>query len=537
MQQKAGKDLKAVLLEGGFISEDDLLGVLSYELSIPFLDISKLQIDPLVADEFSEDVVRSNMIFPLYKIDDLLVIAVAEPLDIITIENFRLLTRCQVRQVLGREKVIASFIETYYTKAQTLPEILDSENVLESGKKEFSEAESADLIQESQKEPIVKTVNFVIHEAIVKKASDIHLEPTEEDLTVRYRIDGMLVKAYSLPKKVQKGVFARLKILSNLDITKNYLPQDGRFNISFQGKAIDFRVSSLPAIYGEKFVLRILDKTGIVVDLDSLDYSQEPLNLIKEAIAKDHGMILVTGPTGSGKSTTLYAVLSRLNTSERHIMTIEDPIEYQLDGVSQTAIRSDIDFTFAKALRGMLRQSPDVIMVGEIRDGETADIAIKASLIGQLILSTLHTNDAISSFARLMDMGIEKYLVVSSLILVCAQRLCRRICKHCKEPIKSLPKHISEDVNFKIEGEKKFFIGRGCSYCYKTGYKGRVALLEALRVDDVLRNLVISGHPLDEIKETLIREKKLITLRQDGFKKALEGLISIDEVYRVSSQD
>jgi len=539
IQRRTKKDLKDILISEGLLNEDELLSLISYHLNIPFIDPSKYDIDPKIINTLPEELVRKYSFFPLYKIGDTLLIAVAEPLDIITLDNLRLSIGCEIKQVLAKEKIISDCINTFYSEPQTLPDILKYEESLEIVRiKTGDDSDSSDLIQESQKEPIVEAVNQIISQAIKKRASDIHLEPTEDDLTIRYRIDGIMHKVYSLPKKVQRGIAARIKILSNLDITKFYLPQDGRFPLVTMGKQIDFRVSSLPTIYGEKFVLRILDKSGAMVKLTDLGFSDHSLALFKEAICKDHGMILITGPTGSGKSTTLYSILTELNTMDRHIVTIEDPVEYQIDGISQAQIRSEIDFTFATALRGLLRQSPDVIMVGEIRDTETADIAIKASLIGQLILSTLHTNDAVSAFARLIDMGVERYLVASSLILICAQRLCRKICSNCREPVKDIPAHMLQELGIKTENkEVKFYRGKGCRNCYNTGYKGRIAILEALTVDDYVKGMVIREEPFDRIKDIVVKEGRLVTLRSDGIEKAVAGITTIEEVYRVTAKD
>lgn len=538
VQRRSGKDLKDILISEGILNEDEIVSYVAYHLNIPFIDPSKYDIDPKIISLIPEDLARKYAFFPVYKIGETLLVAVSEPLDIITMDNLRLSIGCEIKQVLAKEKIISDCISTFYSAPETLPEILKYEESMEIMRvKRPEDAESADLIEESQKEPIVEAVNRIIGEAITKRASDIHLEPTEEDFVVRYRIDGILHTIYTLPKKTQRGIVARLKILSNLDITKFYLPQDGRITLTARGKQIDFRVSSLPTMFGEKFVLRILDKSAATVKLEELGFSQHSLSLVKRAISKDHGMILITGPTGSGKSTTLYSILNALNTTERHIVTVEDPVEYQLDGIGQTQIRSDIDFTFATALRGLLRQSPDVIMVGEIRDGETADIAIKASLIGQLILSTLHTNDAISAFARLIDMGVERYLVASSLILICAQRLCRQICKTCKEPLKTVPPNILKELGIESSKEAKFFYGKGCKDCYNTGYKGRIALLESVEVDDYIKSMVIREESFDKIKEVTVKEGKLITLRSDGIAKALAGVTSIEEVYRVTAKD
>ena len=540
LQKKSKKELRDILIEEGYITEDELLSLISYYLYIPFIDLAKFKIDPEVIRLIPEDVARNYNLFPLCKSYDSLLIAVAEPLDIITLDNLRLSIGCDIKQVLSKEKLILQWIDNYYSKIETLPQILDFEyeeslEVVKSRKAE--EAVSLDLIQESQKQPIVQAVNLVINEAIQKRASDIHLEPTDEDLTVRYRIDGILHVIYNLPKKIQRGIAARIKILSGLDITKFYIPQDGRFHIATENRDIDFRVSTLPTIFGEKFVLRILDKTTTIVKLDELGFSEQPLSLLKEAVAKEHGMILITGPTGSGKSTTLYAILTELNTLERHIVTVEDPVEYQIDGVTQTQVKPEIELTFAAALRGLLRQSPDTVMIGEIRDTETADIAIKAALIGQLILSTLHTNDAVSAFARLIDMGVGVYLVAAALMLICAQRLCRRIRHRCKEPLKSAPKEMLKELGTEIDKDLQFYHGVGCPVCNHSGYFGRVALLEALKVDDPIKSMVIRQAPLEEIKEFALKEGRLITLRKDGLHKASKGVTTLEEIYRVTAMD
>ncbi|MCU0665665.1 MAG: GspE/PulE family protein [Candidatus Omnitrophica bacterium] len=541
IQRKTGKEIKEVLISEGFINEEDLLSLVAYHLNVPFIDPYKYELDPRLVASIPEEIVRKYSFLPLYKIGDTLLVAIAEPMDIITLDNLRLSLKCEIKQVLAKEKAVNDCINNFYTQLQSLPEILAYDEKEKSMQiirtEELDDSDSADLIQESQKGPIVEAVNRIIGEAIQQRASDIHLEPTEEDLTVRYRIDGIMHKAYGLPKKVQRGIAARIKILSNLDITKFYLPQDGRFPLVAYGRQIDFRVSSLPTIYGEKFVLRILDKAKAMVSLTDLGFSEQSLRLLQEALSKDHGMILITGPTGSGKSTTLYSVLKELNTMERHVVTIEDPVEYQLDGIGQTHIRSDIDFTFATALRGVLRQSPDIIMIGEIRDTETADIAIKASLIGQLILSTLHTNDSVSAFARLIDMGVERYLVASSLILVCAQRLCRKICDNCKEEFTDAPEFMIKELGLKVTGSGKFYHGRGCNSCLNTGYKGRIALLEAFNVDDYIKSQVIREVPLEQVRDEAIKNGKLITLRQDGFEKVFNGVTTLEEVYRVTAKD
>lgn len=539
-QEKTGRPLRNVLLDDGYIGEDDLLGALAFHLRIPCMDPSQFEVHPQLLNLVPEQMMKKYKFFPLYRISDTLLIAVSEVLDIITLDNLHHSLGGNIRQVLAREKRILECIDSLSSRrlggARDVP---GDESLQIIREKKSDDLEQDDLKEESAKEPIVQAVNRMINEAVAGRASDIHIEPGEEDVQVRFRIDGILHSMYTLPKKIQRGVAARIKILSNMDITRYYVPQDGRFSFTSLGRPIDFRVSSLPTIYGEKFVLRILDKSAAMVRLADLGFSEQPLALLKEAIQKDHGMILITGPTGSGKSTTLYSILTELNTVNRHIVTIEEPVEYQLEGIGQTQIRTDIDFTFAAALRGLLRQTPDIIMVGEIRDTETADIATKASLIGQVIFSTLHTNDSVSAFARLIDMGVERYLVASSLILVCAQRLCRKICTKCKEaaPLEGLSDYMRAELGACTNEEIKLYRGRGCEECHRTGYKGRVAILEALRVDDTVKNMIIKEVPFQKVSDYVINEKGLITLRKDGLHKALAGITTIEEIYRVTAKD
>lgn len=374
-------------------------------------------------------------------------------------------------------------------------------------KEEFDISEAA---LEGETAPIVKIVNLILIESLKRRASDIHVEPEEDSLRVRYRVDGSLHEVLTIPKKNQNAVLARLKIMSGMDITESRIPQDGRFKIRARNKEVDYRVSVLPTSFGAKVVLRALDKSNLSMGLDKLGFSEYTLQRFKEAIAMPFGMILVTGPTGSGKSTTLYSVINQLNTADKNIITIEDPVEYQVEGITQVQANSDIGLTFASGLRSLLRQSPDVIMIGEIRDSETADIAIKASLTGQLVLSTLHTNDAPTAISRLMDMGVEPFLIASSIILVAAQRLCRVVCKACN--------------------------GKGCEKCSSTGYYGRRAILEVLRVDDKVRELIIDRASVDKVRNYAI-SKGMKTLRQDAMEKYEKGVTTKEEVLRVTSEE
>jgi type IV pilus assembly protein PilB len=370
--------------------------------------------------------------------------------------------------------------------------------------------------------------------ALDKRSSDIHIEPEKECLRVRYRIDGVLYDIASFSKEEQNAITARIKIISNLDITESRLPQDGRFKVRFKGREVDFRVSGLPTTFGQKFVLRALDKANLSIGLDKLGFNEQPLSVFKTAIEKPFGMILVTGPTGSGKSTTLYSVLNQLNTPEKNIITIEDPVEYQVEGITQIQVKPEIGLNFASGLRSLLRQSPDIIMVGEIRDSETADIAIKAALTGQLLLSTLHTNDAISSITRLIDMGVEPFLVASSLIMVCAQRLSRKVCLNCRKPAEIAPSFLKE-IGF---SEKvTFYTAAGCQHCGNTGFFGRVAILEALLIDDTIREMIIQKKSLDEIKNYAVSKCGMRTLRDDAFLKVKQELTTLEEALRITTEE
>jgi type IV pilus assembly protein PilB len=539
LQKKTKSSLKKILLEKKLIDEEALLSLLSQKLSIPFLHINRYKLNKEIIKIIPEEIARRYNIIPISQMGNSITVALSDPLDIFLIDDLRILTGCDIDIVLSPQQEIEKALDTYYKKdLSQIESFLEKETATEltSGLEvETTETiELSEVIKESQKPPIVQLVDLLLTLALKKRASDIHIEPTPNGLRVRYRIDGVLYDILNIPKAKQNAVLARLKIISNLDITENRLPQDGRFKVRLDSREIDFRVSALPISFGQKFVLRALDKSNLSIGLDKLGFSEQPLKLFKEAIARPFGMILVTGPTGSGKSTTLYSILNKLNTPNLNIITIEDPVEYEIEGITQIQVKPEIGLTFASGLRALLRQSPDVIMIGEIRDGETADTAVKAALTGQLILSTLHTNDASSSITRLIDMGVEPFLVASSLIMVCAQRLCRCICMRCKEEDK-ISDEILETIGFKER--ITFYKGRGCSYCNGSGYYGRTAILEVLMIDDHIREMIIQKKSCDEIKEYAIKELGMLTLRDDAFLKVKQGLITLEEAIRVTTEE
>ncbi|MDD5595238.1 MAG: GspE/PulE family protein [Candidatus Omnitrophica bacterium] len=535
--------LRKVMVEQKMISEDELLSLLSNQLFIPTLHLSKYKFDPQIVNLIPERIAKQYNIIPLSRIGNTLTVAMSDPLNIFALDDLKTLTGCNIDTVLSAETEILRTIDIqYHQETKDIQTILDESSSVQEAADEKEgelpakpdEIELSSAVKESEKPPIIKIVELMLTQALKKRASDIHIEPEDDCLRVRYRIDGSLHDILKLPKKNQNAVLARVKIVSNLDITESRLPQDGRFKVKFENKEVDFRVSALPTTFGQKFVLRVLDKSNLSIGLEQLGFSDTPKAVFKEAVAKPFGMILVTGPTGSGKSTTLYSVLNQLNTPERNIITIEDPVEYQIEGITQLQVRPDIGLDFASGLRSLLRQSPDVILIGEIRDSETADIAVKAALTGQVVLSTLHTNDAISSITRLIDMGVEPFLVASSLIMLCAQRLARKMCLKCRKPVE-VKADFLEKIGFK---EKvKFYTSEGCSYCNNTGFYGRVAILEVIMIDDQIRELIMRRKSLDEIKKYAVEKRGMKTLRDDAFLKVKEGVTSLDEALRITTEE
>ncbi|MEW6116712.1 MAG: type IV-A pilus assembly ATPase PilB [Nitrospirota bacterium] len=553
VQKLEGKRLGSVLLKLGYINEESLITFLSRQYNAPAINLSDHKIDTSLLKTIPYETAKKYQIIPISKDGAALRIAVVDPSNNFAIDEVRFLTGMKVSVHVAAESAIMEAIEKYYPKKESkvtlsgakggekdMLEMEDLNKVIGSALDDITFVEEKDDkdIPKEIDAPIVKLANGILMNAIKSRTSDIHIEPAETLLRVRYRTDGVLQPVLKLPIKIKNALTSRIKIMSHLDISERRLPQDGRIKLKFgDDREIDFRVSTLPTLWGEKIVLRLLDKSNLQLDLTKLGFDEKPLQDFMEAIEKPYGMILVTGPTGSGKTTTLYSALSQLNKPGVNIMTAEDPVEYNFFGINQVQIRDDIGLNFAAALRSFLRQDPDVIMVGEIRDFETAEIAVKAALTGHLVLSTLHTNDAPSTITRLINMGIEPLMVSSSVILVVAQRLARKICQSCKEEQK-----VAENVLTKIglspeqAADAKCYIGLGCPECNNTGYKGRIALYEIMPVKDELKELILQGASSAEIKKEAIR-LGMSTLRQSGIKKMLEGVTSFDEVLRVTFED
>ncbi len=533
LHQETGKSIADLLVQQKFLGENELLRFFSESLGLPILRLSSYQIDPEVAKLLPREVAERHEVIPVARMGNLLTLAVSRPLDLIERDDLRELTKCTLQLVLSSRTEIQNALTARYTGATpALDQFLQESN----GEIELiGQEEGGTTKEEATRAPVVRMVDRIIQEAVQLRASDIHLEPYREKFRIRYRIDGILRDAFTHSMDVYTAVAARIKILSSLDITEKRLPQDGRFKTRLGEREIDFRVSILPTFFGEKCVLRILDKANVRAGLDELGFSEKPIQFFKEAVRRPYGMILVTGPTGSGKSTTLYSVLNLLNSPDRNLMTIEDPIEYQIQGITQTQVNPEIGLTFTNGLRALLRQSPDVILVGEIRDSETADIAVKAALTGHLVLSTLHTNSAAGAVTRLIDMGVEPFLIASSVILVAGQRLLRQICHYCK-----IPSPVPPEVLQRIQGpslkisEKAAFKGKGCKRCNETGYLGRLGAIEVMPVETDIRAAVLSRVSSEEI-EQMARRKGMETLFESALQLFKSGKTTLQEVLRVTT--
>jgi type IV pilus assembly protein PilB len=551
-QKANGGKLGYNLVKLGFVKDEEITALLSKQYGVPSINLAQFQIDPAVIKLVPSETAQKYQIVPLSRSGATLTIAMTDPTNVFAMDDIKFMTGYNVEPVVASEAAVVEAIATYYAVAK--PQAASGTSALEVATKALEEmplAADADdvevledleeisaeaLEKQGSEAPIIKLVNVVLMSAIQKGASDIHIEPYEKEFRIRYRIDGILYNIMAPPMKYRDAMTSRIKIMAKLDIAEKRLPQDGRIKIRFtdNGKTleIDFRVSCLPTLFGEKIVMRLLDKSKLMLDMTKLGFESESLGRFEFAISKPWGMVLVTGPTGSGKTNTLYSAISKVNTQETNIMTAEDPVEFNLPGVNQVQVRENIGLNFAAALRSFLRQDPNIILVGEIRDFETAEIAVKASLTGHLVLSTLHTNDAPSTVNRLMNMGIEPFLVASSVNLICAQRLVRRLCTSCKAE-HPLPPPALTQAGFSPEDAKTVvpMKGKGCEKCNNTGYKGRVGLYEVMEVTEELRELVLVGASALELRRKAI-EEGMITLRQSGLRKVKDGLTSIEEVAR-----
>jgi len=542
-QRRTGERLGAVLKRLGYLSEEDLLDFLSRKYGIPVINLQRVEVTDEITKLVKKDIAAKYQVFPVRKVGNTLTLALSDPTVVLAIDDVQFATGLHVIPVLASDTAIREAIDKHYVdSAAKLDELLKTEkqvgaDALELVDRGAQKVDLSEVSEEAGEAPVIRFVNLILADAIRKRASDIHLEPYEKVFRVRYRIDGVLHDVMAPPKQMEAAILSRVKIMANMDIAERRLPQDGRISVKFSSKEVDLRVSSLPTIFGEKIVMRILDKSGVVLDLAKLGFEEDDVERFKKVILTPYGMILVTGPTGSGKSTTLYAAVSTINSPEINIMTAEDPVEYNLPGVNQVHVREDIGMTFQLALRSFLRQDPDVILVGEMRDTETAQIAIRAALTGHLVFSTLHTNDAPSTVTRLLDMGIVPFLVSSSLLMVVAQRLCRRICPDCREQIE-MPLSVLLDVGFKPEEAEgvKVFKGVGCSNCANTGYRGRMAIHEILYINPELQEGIVKQRPANELKE-IATKHGMRTLRQSGLRKVAMGLTTLDEIIRVTFAD
>ena len=523
-QKRRDEKLGDYLITENLITEQQLIEVLEFQLGIPHVNLNQYSIDPELLQLVPKELAKRTNIMPLKKNKNKLLIAMADPMDYFAIEEVRMATGCQIETSIAAKDDLFRTITKYYDLQESMDQALIDMTP--------TEIENDTQITDEDS-PIVRLVNQIIANGVAQRSSDIHFDPQETDLKVRYRVDGMLKTERSLPKYMQNVILARIKIMGNLNITENRVPQDGRIKINVNMRAIDIRLSTLPTIYGEKVVMRILDMTNALNDLTKLGFNEKNLKSFNKMIDHPNGIVLLTGPTGSGKSSTLYAALNKLNNEQVNIITVEDPVEYQLEGINQIQVREEVDLTFAAGLRSILRQDPDIVMVGEIRDLETAQIAVRASLTGHLVLSTLHTNSAVESVSRLKDMGIEPFLLSSSLVGIVAQRLVRKVCRDCGESIRAneREKEIFQERGIYIEDVRR---GRGCPACNQTGYRGRLAIHEVLVVDDFVRDVILTSKSPAQLRKHM-KETGYLTLLEDGLLKVKEGLTTTEEVLRVAT--
>jgi type IV pilus assembly protein PilB len=541
--EQESRPLTELLIKQGLAKPKELLGLIAREIGLTPLDLTHVTADPDVAEFFSEELAKKYVVCPLSKIGPCLTVAMPDPFDVVKVDQLKLETKSEIRPVVALEEAVREAItRTYGPGSNRMEELLEgmSEGDVEV-KAQLADADAAnahDISDSAEGSPAVKLVNMMVFQAIREKASDIHIEPFEKELRVRFRQDGMLKEVLMPPKNMAHAILSRIKIMAGLDIAERRKPQDGKFQVKVEGRQIDFRVSTLPVVHGEKAVMRILDQSNLALQLDTLGFEPKCLEDYAKAIKAPYGMILITGPTGSGKSTTLYSAINAIHHPHVNIVTVEDPVEYQIYGVNQVPVNNKREMTFAAGLRAILRQDPNIILIGEIRDKETIEIATNAALTGHLVLSTLHTNDAASTITRMMDMGLDAFMVSSSVLLICAQRLCRRLCEQCKQPVQ-IPDERLVTLGYKLEDMTgvQFFAPTtdGCGRCAR-GYKGRFALLETMPFTESIKRMVVSGKPIQEIKKQAIAEG-MITLRNCALLNAMRGKTSLEEVARVTLAD
>jgi type IV pilus assembly protein PilB len=543
IQKAEGGRLLKILTDRQFVTDQDMAFSMGRCLNTPPINLTRLRVPEEVLSIIPRDMAKANKLVPIARLNGKLFVAMADPTNVLAVDDLKRRVQLEIVPMITTERAVEDALSGVHGPGnmrevlkKVSQEAVQGSELVEVQSTKREEIDLDRLAHDSEDAPVIKIVNLIMAQAVKEKASDIHIEPFHNTLKLRYRIDGELISAESPPKALQLAITSRIKILAGLDIAERRMPQDGRFCIKIVGKEIDLRISVLPTAHGEKIVIRILDKSSLTATIDQMGLDEDTLGKFRKAIDAPHGMILVTGPTGSGKTTTLYSVLQELNSPQYNIVTVEDPIEYELAGVNQVAVRSDIGLDFASALRSILRQDPDIVMVGEIRDNETADIAVKAALTGHQVLSTLHTNDAAGAITRLDDMGIEPFLISSSILMTCAQRLIRRVCTNCREEYVPEPEML-ERLSLGEQGKNAvFYHGTGCERCKGRGYVGRAALIEALPVSEPIRRLVIKRASAAVIKTQAVSEG-MKTLRQVGIEKALEGVTTLEEVWRVTAED
>ncbi|MGE5176263.1 MAG: type IV-A pilus assembly ATPase PilB [Hyphomicrobiales bacterium] len=533
-----GGNLTAALIKIGAVTEDDLNKFLGELYGVPSIDLSNFMPDPSVVKLLPADVANKFQVVPVSRSGRRLTVAMVNPSNIFAIDDIKFITGCEVQSMVASEAAIKKAIDKAYDSAASFESVMKGlDDEIEVIEEQEDEGPDPSLLGEADQAPVVKLVNSLISDAVRKGASDIHIEPYEKALRVRFRIDGTLYEMMSPPFRMKAAITSRLKIMAELDIAERRIPQDGRIKLRILGRTIDLRVSTLPTIFGEKVVMRILDKGNLNIDLNKLGFQEQALRDFTRAISQPYGMVLVTGPTGSGKTTTLYSALSKINVPETNIMTAEDPVEYNLEGINQVLVNEDVGLTFSAALRAFLRQDPNIVMVGEIRDIDTGSIAVKAALTGHLVLSTLHTNDAPSTINRMIDMGIEPFLVASSTNLIMAQRLLRKVCLSCKTDVKLHPEVLRELGLTEEEVKKENFKeGKGCVDCNNTGYKGRIGVYEVMPMSSKIRDLVLDRASVSDIKKQAVAEG-MLTLRADGLLKLKKGMTTAEEVLKETAAD